>query len=118
MKSTKWMLLLLILVLSVFLAGCGGSSTPAPAAPQAAKKIVVGFSQVGAESEWRIAMSKILSGLTAAGRHAPLLLCVGPNWGEMAFSGSPADFARLIADQTESWGRAVKSSRVKGSWTR
>ena len=35
--------------------------------------------------------------------------------GETAFSGSPADFARLIADQTESWGRAVKFSGAKGS---
>jgi tripartite-type tricarboxylate transporter receptor subunit TctC len=35
--------------------------------------------------------------------------------GETAFSGSPAGFARLIADQTESWGRAVKFSGAKGS---
>ena len=35
--------------------------------------------------------------------------------GETAFSGSPADFARLIADQTESWGRGVKLSGAKGS---
>lgn len=35
--------------------------------------------------------------------------------GETAFSGSPAGFARLIADQTESWGRDVKFSGAKGS---
>ena len=61
MKKGTWVIALLVLVFAVsIVAGCGGSSTPAPAAPQAAKKIVVGFSQVGAESEWRIAMSKIL----------------------------------------------------------
>jgi tripartite-type tricarboxylate transporter receptor subunit TctC len=35
--------------------------------------------------------------------------------GETAFSGSPADFARLIADETERWGKAVKLSGAKGS---
>jgi tripartite-type tricarboxylate transporter receptor subunit TctC len=33
--------------------------------------------------------------------------------GGTAFPGSPADFARLIADETERWGRAVKFSGVK-----
>ena len=35
--------------------------------------------------------------------------------GGTAFPGSPADFARLIADETERWGRAVKFSGVKES---
>jgi tripartite-type tricarboxylate transporter receptor subunit TctC len=33
--------------------------------------------------------------------------------GGTAFPGSPADFARLIADETDRWGRAVKFSGVK-----
>jgi len=33
--------------------------------------------------------------------------------GGTVFPGSPADFARLIADETERWGRAVKHSGVK-----
>nr|WP_312012344.1 MULTISPECIES: tripartite tricarboxylate transporter substrate binding protein [unclassified Bradyrhizobium] len=35
--------------------------------------------------------------------------------GETPVSGSPADFARLIADETERWARAVKFSGAKGS---
>lgn len=60
MKKSKLVVMLLIAVftLSLVVAGCGGGSQPA--AQQPAKKIVIGFSQVGAESEWRIAMSKIL----------------------------------------------------------
>lgn len=61
MKKSTWVIALLVMAFAAsILAGCGGSSAPAPASPQAAKKTVVGFSQVGAESEWRIAMSKIL----------------------------------------------------------
>lgn len=59
MKKSTWVIALLVVVfVASIVAGCGGSSQPA--AQQPAKKIVVGFSQVGAESEWRIAMSKIL----------------------------------------------------------
>jgi len=37
------------------LAGCGGGAKPETAAKPADKKIVLGFSQIGAESEWRTA---------------------------------------------------------------
>lgn len=40
------------------LAGCGGSNDSKPAAEKKDKKIVVGFSQIGAESEWRTANSE------------------------------------------------------------
>ena len=50
-------LLLIVAFVAVAAAGCGGSQ---PAQQQQSKKIVVGFSQVGAETEWRIAMSKIM----------------------------------------------------------
>ncbi len=35
--------------------------------------------------------------------------------GGTSFPGSPADFAKLIADETERWGKAVKLSGVKES---
>lgn len=61
MKKITLVIALLVSVFTVsIIAGCGGSQPAAPAGQQPAKKIVVGFSQVGAESEWRIAMSKIL----------------------------------------------------------
>lgn len=40
------------------LAGCGGSGDSKPAAEKKDKKIVIGFSQIGAESEWRTANSE------------------------------------------------------------
>jgi hypothetical protein len=27
--------------------------------------------------------------------------------------GSPADFAKLIADETEKWGKVVRAARIK-----
>jgi hypothetical protein len=35
--------------------------------------------------------------------------------GGTARPGSPAEFAKLIADETERWGKAVKFSGVKES---
>jgi tripartite-type tricarboxylate transporter receptor subunit TctC len=35
--------------------------------------------------------------------------------GGTALPGSPAEFAKLIADETERWGKAVKFSGVKES---
>lgn len=46
--------LLIALCLAVLLCGCGTEAQPASGASEA-KLIVVGFSQVGAESEWRVA---------------------------------------------------------------
>ncbi|HEX8818500.1 MAG TPA: ABC transporter substrate-binding protein [Archangium sp.] len=63
---------LLVAVLLVFVVGCKKESAPeasapnaAPSAPAAAaveKKLVVGFSQVGAESAWRTAETKSIRG--------------------------------------------------------
>jgi len=33
--------------------------------------------------------------------------------GAMLLSGSPADFRKLVADETEKWGKVVKLSRAK-----
>jgi tripartite-type tricarboxylate transporter receptor subunit TctC len=34
-------------------------------------------------------------------------------WGATALPGSPADFGRLIAEETEKWGKVVKFAGVK-----
>jgi len=54
---------LVAMVIAVSLVGCGGGAkTPetsgSDSGKKADKKIVVGFSQIGAESEWRIAMTE------------------------------------------------------------
>ena len=33
--------------------------------------------------------------------------------GEMALPGSPADFGRLVAEETEKWGKVVKFAGIK-----
>jgi len=33
--------------------------------------------------------------------------------GETVLGGSPADFAKLVADETEKWGKVVKFSGAK-----
>ncbi len=35
------------------------------------------------------------------------------NLGSVAFIGSPSDFARLIADETEKWGKVVRAASMK-----
>jgi hypothetical protein len=33
--------------------------------------------------------------------------------GSTALSGSPADFGKLIADETEKWAKVIKSAGIK-----
>lgn len=33
--------------------------------------------------------------------------------GGVVLSGSPADFGRLIADETEKWARVIKFAKIK-----
>jgi tripartite-type tricarboxylate transporter receptor subunit TctC len=33
--------------------------------------------------------------------------------GGMALAGSPADFAKLIADETEKWGKVIRAANIK-----
>ena len=47
--------------------------SPLPAEAQSGKKIVIGFSQVGAETEWRVAMSRIMKETFAKEKDMELL---------------------------------------------
>ena len=33
--------------------------------------------------------------------------------GGMALSGSPADFGKLIAEETEKWGKVIRAANIK-----
>jgi tripartite-type tricarboxylate transporter receptor subunit TctC len=35
------------------------------------------------------------------------------NLGGMALPGSPSDFAKLIADETEKWGKVIRAANIK-----
>jgi tripartite-type tricarboxylate transporter receptor subunit TctC len=34
-------------------------------------------------------------------------------WGATALSGSPADFAKFVADETEKWGNVIRTANIK-----
>jgi hypothetical protein len=34
-----------------------------------------------------------------------------------ALAGSPADFGRLIADETEKWGKVIRAANIKPEWS-
>jgi tripartite-type tricarboxylate transporter receptor subunit TctC len=34
-------------------------------------------------------------------------------WGATAITGSPADFARFVADETEKWGKVIRAANIK-----
>lgn len=54
-NTVKCALFCLFLCLCVFLSGCSHQQTEPNAEPTAGESILVGFSQVGAESDWRVA---------------------------------------------------------------
>ena len=54
-KSAERILVSLLLCLCVWLCGCAGNKTEPEAEAPDEKTVVVGFSQVGAESDWRVA---------------------------------------------------------------
>jgi tripartite-type tricarboxylate transporter receptor subunit TctC len=33
--------------------------------------------------------------------------------GSVAFPGSPADFGKLVADETEKWGKVIRAANIK-----
>jgi tripartite-type tricarboxylate transporter receptor subunit TctC len=35
------------------------------------------------------------------------------NLGGMVFAGSPADFGKLIADETKKWGKVILAANIK-----
>ena len=34
-------------------------------------------------------------------------------WGATALTGSPADFAKFVADETEKWGKVIRAANIK-----
>jgi hypothetical protein len=34
-------------------------------------------------------------------------------WGATALAGSPADFGKFIADETEKWGKVIRAANIK-----
>jgi hypothetical protein len=44
---------------------------------------------------------------------APKMKARLAEWGATALAGSPADFDKLIADETEKWAKVIRSANIK-----
>jgi tripartite-type tricarboxylate transporter receptor subunit TctC len=56
---------------------------------------------------------EILNRETNAGLADPAIKARLDDMGGMALTGSPADFGRLIADETEKWGKVIRDAGIK-----
>jgi len=48
-----------------------------------------------------------------AGLEDPQVKARLAEWGATALAGSPADFAKFIADETEKWGKVIRAANIK-----
>jgi tripartite-type tricarboxylate transporter receptor subunit TctC len=48
-----------------------------------------------------------------AGLSEPRIRALLTDQGGTAFTGSPADFGKLIADDTGTWGRVIRANNIK-----
>jgi hypothetical protein len=53
-------------------------------------------------------------GAADAGLAEPKIGARFADLGGTAMGGSPADFGKLIADETEKWGKVVRAANMKG----
>jgi hypothetical protein len=51
--------------------------------------------------------------LNGSGLEYPKLKAKLADLGGTALAGSPADFGKLIADDTEKWGKVVRATNIK-----
>ena len=58
---------------------------------------------------------QILNRETNAGLADPTIKARLDDMGGMALTGSPADFGKLIADETEKWGKVIRFAGIKSS---
>jgi tripartite-type tricarboxylate transporter receptor subunit TctC len=48
-----------------------------------------------------------------AGLEDPRVTARLAEWGATALAGSPADFAKFVADETEKWGKVIRAANIK-----
>ena len=54
-----------------------------------------------------------LNKVVNAGLEDPQVKARLAEWGATALAGSPADFAKFIADETEKWGKVIPAANIK-----
>jgi tripartite-type tricarboxylate transporter receptor subunit TctC len=68
---------------------------------------------IGAPRNTPVEVIEKLNKETNAGLADPKLKARLDDLGGIALTGSPADFGKLIADETEKWGKVVKFTGIK-----
>ena len=48
-----------------------------------------------------------------AGLEDPQVTARLAEWGATALAGSPADFAKFVADETNKWGKVIRAANIK-----
>lgn len=56
---------------------------------------------------------EFLNRQTNAGLNDPMIRTRLADMGGMLLSGSPTDFGKLIADETEKWGKVIRAANIK-----
>ena len=73
----------------------------------------IGFFGLGAPRNTPAEIVNTLSKEMNAGFADPAMKARIADLGSMAFPGSPADFAKFIADETEKWGKVIRTANIK-----
>jgi tripartite-type tricarboxylate transporter receptor subunit TctC len=73
----------------------------------------IGFFGVGAPKNTPAEIVNKLNKEMNAGFADPKMKAQIVDLGSMAFPGSPADFAKFIADETDKWGKVIRMANVK-----
>jgi tripartite-type tricarboxylate transporter receptor subunit TctC len=72
-----------------------------------------GFFGLGAPGNTPAAIVNKLNGEINAGLADPKLKAQLTDLGGIILGGSPADFRKLIADETEKWGKVIRAANIK-----
>ena len=72
-----------------------------------------GWQGIGAPRDTPAAIIEVLNAAIAAGLADPQMKARIAQLGGVALPGSPADFARLVAEDTGRWGQVIKAAHIK-----
>ena len=73
----------------------------------------IGFFGLGAPKNTPAEIVNTLNKEMNAGFADPTMKARIADLGSMTFPGSPADFAKFIADETEKWGKVIRTANIK-----
>jgi tripartite-type tricarboxylate transporter receptor subunit TctC len=73
----------------------------------------IGWNGIGAPKNTPAEIIDKLNGVINAGLVSPSIKARFPDLGVTALTGSPADFGKFIADETEKWAKVIRAGNIK-----